>query len=93
MANILHWCEYCHQEKNEADTLGCKTVKEYDEMTGGNLAWDPEFEKTIELSQGYFTQMIMWTDKAGRVVMSACGDEVSNYFPKYCPECGRKLRD
>ena len=33
-------------------------------------------------------------DSKGRLCLVACeSDETSGYYPKYCPECGRKLKN
>ncbi len=33
-------------------------------------------------------------DDSNQLVMRVCDDyEIYSYYPKFCPECGRKLRD
>ncbi len=52
-----------------------------------------EFESRIRLATGPWVRMYIGADENGRVVMRAYTDGSSgNYYPKYCPECGRKLQ-
>ena len=51
-----------------------------------------EFDNQIELASGGWTALYIGVNEIGEVVMRACGDSFTrDYFPKYCPECGRKL--
>lgn len=53
-----------------------------------------ESDNQISIADGGWTWMYIGVNTAGKVVMRACGDDYTeDYIPKYCPECGRKLRD
>ena len=50
--------------------------------------WDNE----ISIARGSYTKLYIGVDEKGKVCIRACGDDYTdNYYPKYCPECGRKL--
>lgn len=50
--------------------------------------WDNE----IQLAIGGWTALYIGVDEVGKICMRASGDDYTdNYYPKYCPECGRKL--
>lgn len=69
-------CKYCHQ----------KPVFDCD---GGFWECDNE----IVLLSGGWASLYMGVNRNGEVVIRACGDDYADdYLPKYCPECGRKLR-
>ena len=69
-------CKYCHQ----------KPVVESD-------GYFSEFDNQIMLASGGWTELYIGVTRHGETVMRACGDDYTNdYYPKYCPECGRKLR-
>lgn len=53
-----------------------------------NQCEEPE-RKVVD---GMWAQLMADFDKSGRVFLYASGDDYSDpYYPKYCPECGRKL--
>ena len=44
------------------------------------------------IANGYNTYLDMGIDENLRLYFKAIGDdETDKYYPKYCPECGRKL--
>ena len=50
-------------------------------------------ENQIVIATGPWTVLCIGVDKDGNTVMRACCDDYTDdYYPKYCPECGRKLR-
>ena len=54
----------------------------------GYRNWDNE----IQLTFSGWTTLYIGVDEVGKVCMRAYGDDYTdNYYPKYCPECGRKL--
>lgn len=56
--------------------------------------WYCYYESGIELAEGGWTSLYIGADDEGRVAMWGCGDGETNfYYPKFCPECGRRLRD
>lgn len=52
-----------------------------------------KYESTIELSSEDWISLRAGKDENSKVFLYAQGDEECYYYPKYCPECGRKLRD
>lgn len=45
-----------------------------------------------ELSSGGWTTLYIGVDRIGHTVLRACGEDCTDdYYPKFCPECGRKL--
>lgn len=55
---------------------------------------DDRYKNQIELVNGGWTSLYIGVNSNNKIVMRACGDDYTNdYYPKYCPECGRKLRD
>ena len=44
------------------------------------------------IEKGYDTYLVTGIDENLRLYFKAIGDdETDKYYPKYCPECGRKL--
>lgn len=59
----------------------------------GSGGWFVEDENQIMIAKGNWCWMFIGVDKDGEIVMRACGDDYTkDYHPKYCPECGRRLR-
>ena len=53
-----------------------------------------EWNNEIEIVSGGWTTLYIGVDICGDTVMRACGDgRTRDYYPKYCPECGRSLTD
>ena len=53
---------------------------------------DSEREKRQSLVYGFWATLIHGIDKNNRAFIVACGDDESDYYyPKFCPECGRRL--
>lgn len=51
-------------------------------------------DNEIELASGGYAVMYIGVNENGQIVMRACGEDYTDdYFPKYCPECGRDLRE
>ncbi len=45
-----------------------------------------------ELTSGEWTTLYIGVDPKGHPVLRACGDDCTDdYYPKFCPECGRRL--
>lgn len=50
-----------------------------------------EEEKVI--ASGDYSELIRFFDINGRLYLIGSGDDYTEwYYPKYCPECGRKLQ-
>ena len=45
----------------------------------------------IELAVGPWTRLFAGIEEDGRIRLTAEGDYEADYYPKYCPECGRRL--
>lgn len=58
-----------------------------------NKSWGyDKYENQIQLVDSNWTALYIGVDELGKICMRACGDDYTdNYYPKYCPECGRKL--
>ena len=53
-----------------------------------------KYKNEIQLTGGGWTALYIGVDEHGKICMRACGDGYTeNYYPKYCPECGRKLKN
>ena len=54
-----------------------------------------EYESTIDLGSGCggWTSLRGGKDGQGKTIIIAKGDDEEYYYPKFCPECGRKLHD
>lgn len=50
-----------------------------------------EWENEETIASGSWTSMSVGVDADGRMRLVAVGDGRAEYYPKYCPECGRKL--
>ena len=48
-------------------------------------------DNQIEISEGGWVSMYIGVEEDGIIVVRAEGDSVAEYYPNYCPECGRKL--
>lgn len=62
----------------------CKYCQPRKEIT----PWD-----NIRLAFGDYTSLYLRPTLNGRLVLVAYGEGEAKYYPKYCPECGRKLDD
>lgn len=52
------------------------------------------YDSAVELTFGGWTSVYVAKDENDKVYIYGCGDDYTeNYYPKYCPECGRKLHD
>lgn len=65
----------------------CKIIPKYDEDGWGNY-WDNEID--IAEKSGW-TGLRMGVLRDGKIYIAATGDDRAFYYPKYCPECGRRL--
>lgn len=55
------------------------------------LIWS-QYESSKVLSSGPWSWLKACKDKDNRLALYAVGDEDTElYYPKFCPECGRKL--
>ncbi|MCM1437779.1 MAG: hypothetical protein NC131_01015 [Roseburia sp.] len=51
------------------------------------------YDSSISLARGGWTSLYAGKDENDKVVMYGYGDgRTDYYYPKYCPECGCKLR-
>ena len=49
-------------------------------------------EKDVELAEGNYSSLKCVKNSAGCMCIYAVGDDCTeDYFPKFCPECGKKL--
>lgn len=60
--------------------------------------WDDgeylQYESSVKLVDGGWTSIFAAKDENDKVYIYGLGDDYTeNYYPKYCPECGRKLHD
>lgn len=63
--------------------------KPFFDRSGSFYDWDNE----EEIATGPWTTMHIGVDMRGRLRLTALGDGRADYFPKYCPEFGRKIED
>ena len=71
--------------------VGCKYCSRKPETSFNGYFYDGDNEEQV--ASGAWTSMYIGVDERGRLRLTACGDGRADYFPKYCPECGRKLDD
>lgn len=58
------------------------------------MQWQHDREQRKELVPGGWTTLERGVDKDNRTFIVAVGDdETDRYYPKFCPECGRKLEN
>ena len=74
------------EEKN----ISCKycTRKPIFESTGRFYEWENEEFVAIE----DWIQIAIGVNEQGRFRITAHGENSVDYYPNYCPECGRKLQ-
>ena len=65
----------------------CSMIPKYDNDNEYNY-WDNELEIA---EQSGFTTLYIGIEQDGKMYIAASGDDRAFYYPKYCPECGRKL--
>ena len=75
-------CKLCSM-KPKFSLDPCTGRKEY---TGD---WRNEFE----IARGPWTVIYGGVNCDGEVRLTASGDGRADYYPKFCPECGRRLND
>ena len=57
----------------------------------GTGFWE-RYDSSVELASGSWTMLYACKDRHGMLALYGCGDdETEFYYPKFCPECGRKL--
>lgn len=66
----------------------CKYCSQIPEYESGEFYWNNELEIADESG---FTTIYFGVLQNGKYYISASGDDRAWYYPKYCPECGRKL--
>lgn len=56
---------------------------------------DIAFNEKVELMDGYDFTVYVVKDEIGIIYFEGVDNVTGSdpYYPKYCPECGRKLRD
>lgn len=58
------------------------------------MPWQHEREQRKELVPGGWTTLERGVDADNHTLIIAVGDdETDRYYPKFCPECGRKLEN
>lgn len=76
---VIAMCEFCNQEP----------VFDGEETEENYL----DYASEKALSGGGWTTLFIGVDAKGRIVLRACGDGYTdNYYPNFCPVCGRDLR-
>lgn len=65
----------------------CEQVPNYDPYYPEEY-WDNEVDLSLAPT---WTKMRMGVSPDHRYYIAAYGDDRAWYYPKYCPECGRKL--
>lgn len=66
----------------------CEIVPKYDD----DDLWDNYWDNEIDIAkQSCWTGLRMGILRDGKIYIVATGDDRVFYYPKYCPECGRKL--
>lgn len=54
--------------------------------------WFDRYESGVSIAEGGWASVFIGADRDGKTVIYACSDGwTDDYYPKYCPECGRKL--
>lgn len=62
----------------------------YDDRLDG-LCWS-QYDSSKVISSGPWTWLRACKDKDNRLALYGVGDDYTElYYPKFCPECGRKL--
>lgn len=66
----------------------CRTdTIEKDDFNGG-------IRENVMLTSGGWTDVRIGVDRNGRIAIIGCGDDYTDhYYPKFCPECGRRLHE
>lgn len=53
-----------------------------------------QYQSSLTIACGGYTAVRACKDEAGRTAIYASGDDYSElYYPRFCPECGRKLKE
>lgn len=79
------------KQKGNCPICNCKLI-EYDIAYNWGKDYD-FYESTIEIASDDFVSIRAGKDKNNKTSLIACGDSELFYYPKYCPECGRKLHN
>lgn len=66
----------------------CKYCSQIPKYGSEEFYWDNELEIADESG---FTTIYFGVLQNGKYYICASGDDRAWYYPKYCPECGRKL--
>ena len=75
-------CDYCSM----------KPEFRFDHWTG-QKEFTGEWDNEIKIADGAWTAMYFGVDADGRFRLTASGDGRADYYPKFCPECGRRVND
>lgn len=70
---------------------GMKPKFEYNQYT--NSVDFRDYDNEFDIADGPWTVMYAGVDADGRIRLTAEGDGRADYYPKFCPECGRRLTD
>lgn len=68
---------------------GCKYCSRKPEFEAWGDFFDHDNEEQI--TPDGWTVLYIGVDRNGRLRITASGDDRADYYPKYCPECGRPL--
>lgn len=50
-------------------------------------------DNEITIATGAWTTLEAGLDPRGNLYLSAMGDGRADYYPKFCPECGKKIAE
>lgn len=56
----------------------------------GKYGYD-QYNSESCLAEEPYTSLYIGVEESGMVYMDANGEYVERYYPKFCPECGRRL--
>ena len=56
-------------------------------------SFDDEIDEEQSIATGPYASLSFGVEHGGRYVMIASGEGEAFYYPKFCPECGRRLVD
>ena len=51
------------------------------------------YTKCVVLAEEPYTSLVAEWDENNKLKLVAYGDYDAEYYPKYCPECGKKVGD
>lgn len=76
-------CKLCNQKPVFEEYPSCLYPDRYNDL-----------KSSYVLVSGCYDEIRAGADRDGRIVLWASGEGESDfYYPNYCPECGRKLKN